>query len=230
VGVTTVTCASTDTHGNTGSASFTITITLVPVTISVVETITVADDDTPALAIPVFVEETISVADSGSTGILDTTPPVLTLPSAITVDATSPAGATVTFSASATDLVSGTVPVTCGPPSGSSFAIGTTTVACSARDAAGNVANGTFTVTVLGAAEMLSNLFAATAANGFQQGMNLLRNAASSFARGNTAAVCGQVGAFANQVSAQAGTSLTTGGANVLLGMAANVKAALGCP
>ncbi len=78
----------------------------------------------------------------------DVTPPVLTLPSNITAEATSASGAVVTYTASANDNVDGPVAVTCSPASGSTFPIGTTTVQCSATDAHGNTANGSFTVTV----------------------------------------------------------------------------------
>jgi hypothetical protein len=80
--------------------------------------------------------------------VRDTTPPVLSLPSNKTVKATGPAGAAVSFTASATDLVDGPVPVTCTPASGSIFKVGTTTVHCAASDAHGNKANGSFTITV----------------------------------------------------------------------------------
>jgi hypothetical protein len=48
----------------------------------------------------------------------------------------------------ATDDVDGNVAVTCSPPSGSSFPVGTTTVNCIARDNAGNQSSTSFTVTV----------------------------------------------------------------------------------
>jgi hypothetical protein len=80
--------------------------------------------------------------------VLDTTPPVITTPSDMTVIATSTAGAVVNFTVTATDGVDGTVPVTCTPPSGSTFAPGKTTVNCSASDAAGNPASKSFTVWV----------------------------------------------------------------------------------
>jgi len=64
------------------------------------------------------------------------------------VEATSAAGAPAAFTATATDQVDGAVPVACTPPSGSTFALGATTVNCSATDAAGNTAAGSFTVTV----------------------------------------------------------------------------------
>lgn len=78
----------------------------------------------------------------------DTTPPVLNLPAAITAEATSPSGAVVTFVATATDDTDGNVPVDCAPPSGSVFGLGTTTVTCTASDTSGNVASGSFDVTV----------------------------------------------------------------------------------
>ena len=77
----------------------------------------------------------------------DTTPPVLALPSDFTLEATCPS-TTVTFEASATDLVDGSRTVTCDPASGSGFALGDTTVDCSANDEGGNTARGSFVVTV----------------------------------------------------------------------------------
>ena len=75
-------------------------------------------------------------------------PPVLTLPANITAEATSAAGAAVTFTVTATDPESGSVPVTLSHPSGSTFPIGTTTVTATATDPNGASTSGTFTVTV----------------------------------------------------------------------------------
>ncbi|MFH9476157.1 VWA domain-containing protein [Streptomyces anulatus] len=47
-------------------------------------------------------------------------------------------GARIAYTATATDPQDGAVPVTCTPPSGSLFPVGTTTVTCSATDSAGN--------------------------------------------------------------------------------------------
>jgi X-Pro dipeptidyl-peptidase len=87
---------------------------------------------------------------SGSFAITvhDTTAPKLTLPAPVGVAATGPTGAAVTYSASATDAVDAAPAVTCSAASGSTFALGTTTVSCSAKDAAGNTATGSFAVTV----------------------------------------------------------------------------------
>jgi large repetitive protein len=99
---------------------------------------------------------TCSATDAhGNTGtasfdvtVEDTTPPVLSLPTQQTAEATGPAGAAVSFDATANDVVDGSVPVQCSPASGSTFPLGPTTVTCSATDAHGNTASGTFTVTV----------------------------------------------------------------------------------
>jgi HYR domain len=80
--------------------------------------------------------------------VVDTTPPVLTLPAPITAEATGPGGAMVSYTASATDLVDGAMAVSCSPASGLPFALGSTTVTCAATDAHGNTASGSFTVTV----------------------------------------------------------------------------------
>ena len=79
---------------------------------------------------------------------IDTTPPVVTVPADMTVEATSAAGAVATFSASASDLVDGALTPICAPASGSTFALGTTTVTCTATDAAGNTGSASFDVTV----------------------------------------------------------------------------------
>ena len=81
--------------------------------------------------------------------VADTTAPTLDLPAKVTKEATSAAGATATFAASADDAVDGSVDVTCEPPSGSTYALGTTTVICSATDAAGNTSTDSFPVTVV---------------------------------------------------------------------------------
>ncbi|HUR57858.1 MAG TPA: HYR domain-containing protein [Opitutaceae bacterium] len=78
----------------------------------------------------------------------DSTPPVITAPSTITQEATSASGAVVTFTATANDAVSGAVPVTATPSSGSTFAIGLSSVALRATDAAGNTANAGILVVV----------------------------------------------------------------------------------
>ncbi|HET9852683.1 MAG TPA: choice-of-anchor Q domain-containing protein [Candidatus Limnocylindrales bacterium] len=90
--------------------------------------------------------------------IIDSTAPAITVPATIVVTATAANGATVTYSASASDLVSGIVPVSCTPLSGTTFAVGQTTVTCGATDGAGNAGTGTFVVRVLGPVDLLTGL------------------------------------------------------------------------
>src|SRR5215213_2660614 len=86
----------------------------------------------------------------GVTPTPDTTPPVVTVPEDMMVEATGPDGAQVSFEEepSATDDVDGPVDVTCDYNSGDTFPIGETVVTCSAEDTAGTSADETFTVTV----------------------------------------------------------------------------------
>ncbi len=80
--------------------------------------------------------------------VVDAIAPVLSLPGPLTATASSPSGAAVTYTVTASDAVDGPRPVTCNPASGSTFAIGTTTVSCTASDTHGNTASGSFTVKV----------------------------------------------------------------------------------
>ncbi len=186
LGTTTVTCTATDSHGNTGSASFTVTVQsndTVPPTVSVPAPITVEATGGSGAVVTFSASATdnfdgsISVScspgsgstfplgtttvtckatdSSGNTGsasfdvtVKDTTPPTVAVPGPITAEATGPAGAVVTFSASASDLVSGSLAPSCSRASGSTFAFGSTTVTCSATDSHGNTGSATFTVTV----------------------------------------------------------------------------------
>ena len=79
-----------------------------------------------------------SASATSTVTVTDTTAPAVSVPATITREATSAAGAAVSFSTSAFDLVSGNVAVSCAPASGSTFALGTTTVSCSATDGSGN--------------------------------------------------------------------------------------------
>lgn len=80
--------------------------------------------------------------------VLDETPPEITVPEDMTVEATGPEGAAVSFEVSAVDTVDGVVGVTCNYYSGKIFAIGEIVIACSAVDEAGNQETASFRVTV----------------------------------------------------------------------------------
>lgn len=173
IGTTTVNCSASDSRDNTATGSFQVQVTAEPEPPPNPNDIT-AEATGPDGAVVTFdpgldsggrpvtcspapgstfpIGETMVTCTSGTTftvTVVDTTPPVLTLPGDQTVEATSAAGATVTFVTSASDLVDGAVTVVCTPPSGSTFALGTTTVNCSATDAHDNTSTGSFEVNVV---------------------------------------------------------------------------------
>ncbi|MEH0573809.1 HYR domain-containing protein [Streptomyces sp. B21-108] len=86
--------------------------------------------------------------DTAVITVVDTTAPVVTVDDRA-VPATGPAGAVIEYTATAQDLVDGPVAVTCTPLSGSTFPVGTTTVTCTATDAAGNTGTDTAVFTVV---------------------------------------------------------------------------------
>src|SRR6266550_527275 len=112
---------------------------------------------TPGLDYPF----TMSWSRSGTTGltkstsivfkidVVPNTPPNLFLPANLTVEAIGPGGAPASFAATATDAEDATAPTpSCAPPSGSTFALTTTTVKCSVTDGGGLTTSGSFHVTV----------------------------------------------------------------------------------
>ena len=100
---------------------------------------------------------TFLAAGSKTTTEADITPPVVTVPSNIVVEADGPAGTIVTYFVSAVDDVDGPVGFTCPQtnlslpylPSGSTFPIGVSSLYCYALDSSANQTNSSvFTVTV----------------------------------------------------------------------------------
>ena len=82
--------------------------------------------------------------------VIDSTPPVITVPANITDSTTDPSGKVITYNPTATDNIDGSLPVSCSPPSGTKFPANgnPTTVTCSATDAHGNTGTNSFTVTI----------------------------------------------------------------------------------
>jgi hypothetical protein len=89
--------------------------------------------------------------------VVDHEAPSLTIPPSFTVNATSPAGAFVSFTATGSDN-SGFATVSCSPTSGSQYGIGVSTTSCTATDGSGNSTQGSFSVRVLGASDQIANL------------------------------------------------------------------------
>ncbi len=155
----------------------------------------------------------------------DVEAPTITVPSSLTVDATSPAGAVVTYPSSAADNV-GVESFACAPASGTAFSIGTTTVTCTVADAAGNSETAMFVVTVRGAADQLADLVDLLT----EQSLRAKAQAAqAAAARGNTAAACNILGALLNQVDALEGKKLTAAQAEEIRSRVASTRGVLGC-
>jgi len=155
-------------------------------------------------------------------GPTDTTAPVINLPSVVNGDATGPQGGPVVYSSfvSAVDDVDGAVPVSCSPISGGMFAIGNTTVSCSATDAAGNSSNGNFLVHVRDASEQVADLLALV--DSYQLGKlgtslhDKLVTVQRFLAAGKPRQAEDNLEAFINQVEAQRGKGLSQEQADAL--------------
>ena len=161
----------------------------------------------------------------------DTTPPTFAL-APVTADATSSAGANVSYTAPATDNLS-TPTVACTPASGSLFPIGDTAVNCTATDAAGNSTTGSFNVHVNSPSQQVTNLMNAVNNLPTPPGGSLnakLNGILAAINAGQTANACTQLNAFINEVNAQKGKKISVSDASALIAAAENVKTAIGCP
>ena len=166
--------------------------------------------------------------------VVDTTPPKLTVPSTIVVDAVAPGGAPVTYTVTATDRVSGAVPTSCAPASGATFAIGDTTVACTATDAVGNRDSASFTVHVKGADEQLVDLRALVESQGLESAiaarlLGAVDDIRKQLAEGRTNAVCGSLSDFSSLVQRESGKHLTVEQADRLAADTTRIRAVVGC-
>src|SRR6266571_2594480 len=168
----------------------------------------------------------------------DTTPPVLVVPGSIITNATSPSGATVIYAVTATDDTDPSPAVTCDVPSGSTFPVGTTTVTCTATDASGNSSTKSFLVIVRGAPDQLQDLIALVLSFNFRQGiensldvkLKTAEGALDAAITGQRPTSCNALGAFGNEVNAQAEKMITASQATQLLAAAGQIQATLGCP
>lgn len=189
------------------------------------------NDSAPDVVVANYFANTVSVFLN--TAARDSIPPTVTVPSDIVVDATTPAGAVVEYSVSVQDNRPGAT-VSCTPVSGAMFPIGTTTVTCTAIDAAGNTASDGFNITVRGATEQLDALIAVKDGMGLPSGtatsLDAKLNAArSALVAGDTATACSAMQDFLNEVTAQTGIHVSEGQANELLKRAMQIRSVLGC-
>ena len=181
----------------------------------------------------VITDHGFSLVPTGAAPPADTTAPTLRVPADITVPSTSSAGAIVSFVVTATDNVDPNPTVSCAPPSGSLFSIGTTRVTCSAADASGNRTTATFLVRVVGPEALLKAILSDVVAGRLGPGQSLaskLRAAIAALERGAGAnPPCGVLGALIHEVRAQSGKHLTARQAMDLITRVDAVRRSLGC-
>ena len=128
----------------------------------------------------------------------------------------------------------GAVTVSCNPGAGI-FEIGTTRVTCTARDASGNETTASVDVIVRGGAEQIGDLASAIEnmmlPGGTTTALNTkLQEAEAAIAAGDIATACGDLGAFINQVDAQAEKKrLTRAQADQMTADALRIQQVLGC-
>lgn len=164
--------------------------------------------------------------------VMDLDPPVLSVPSTITVNADSGAGAIVTYEVSAADSVDPAPRVTCYPPSGSTFSVGWTLVQCQATDACGYTSTRTFYVKVKSASEQLADLTAAIATFELSNGLEttLLQRIDVLLSQLDSPGACGQIQGLRATVDAQTGRGgLSEAEAQQILGTLARIASILGC-
>lgn len=157
--------------------------------------------------------------------IIDEVPPTFTSTQSDIgpLDATSSSGAVASFALpTVTDNAPGPIAVSCNPPSGSVFAIGTTTVVCTATDASSNSATQTFTVLVINTFDSLCRVTVAEETNpAIAHSLCVkLEGASDAAARSDMNAADGMLNAFVNEVNAQTGNTIGASDASGLQGLA----------
>jgi hypothetical protein len=171
--------------------------------------------------------------DIGAFEVQDTTPPDIMCPADIVTNAISTEGVEVSFEPTASDNC-GVASLTSTPASGSLFAIGDTTVTCTAVDTSSNQATCSFTVHVKGAEEQIRDLIVLVQGLGLPRWQTIslimeLDVAAEALRRGDDWVACGSLDAFLDEVSEQRGRLLRTAQADLLIADATRIRAVIGC-
>jgi hypothetical protein len=168
---------------------------------------------------------------------LDSTPPSITCPANITVEASCPTGAIATYTAPVgTDNCPGvTTTRTAGLASGAVFPIGNTTVTYTATDSSGSSTSCSFTVTVLTPQVVLQNLIGSvnassltgTQKNGLLAKLNAALNAINS---GQTNVACNKLSDFVNSVANLVSHGdITAAQGQAWINSANHIRNAIGC-
>jgi hypothetical protein len=169
--------------------------------------------------------------------VVDAELPVWDVPANIVEVATGLTGATVTYTATATDNV-GIVGETCSPGSGSEFPLGDTVVQCEASDAAGNQTSASFLVSIAVDGNSVSTLSSGISelelGNGVEQSLLAeLRQIERLLTDGNPdndAAICDKLDEFLAKVEQRlTDGDISSANASLLTEFALALKALFGC-
>jgi hypothetical protein len=193
-----------------------------------------AGSSAPAVGATIsLLDRTDFSADESATFIPAGPDLALAQPSDVTVNARGSRGAYVPYDKPvASDEDFSTVTVSCLPASGP-FAIGDTTVTCTATDTDGDAnspVTKTFTVHVKGAAGQLADL--ATAVKGIGPGTSLADHVASVqayLAAGDTSDACNALDAFMHELNALPAKSIPPRTAGSLILSARQIAVVIGC-
>jgi hypothetical protein len=174
-----------------------------------------------------------SVQTTFSVTVTDSDLALVNVSASITVDATGPSGAVVSYTKPTVVDEETPLPiVSCSPATGSTFAIGTTQVGCSASDSddANSPATASFNVTVKGAAAQLQDLL--TYATGLPPGTSLvskIQTAIAYYQAGKKSSACSELNQVISEANAQKGKHLTAAQASEIIAEATNIKKVIGC-
>ena len=165
---------------------------------------------------------------------IDLTAPTITTSGTTMADATSPNGVNVSYTATANDVLDPAPQLSCLPASGSLFAIGTTTVNCTASDRAGNTSTRTFVVEVRGASPQIVSLAQKTLAfldlPALAQSLGMqLQAVANAVVANNRRLACAALNIYIAVVRVAPPSAFTAGEKSGLVADATRIRAVVGC-
>ncbi len=145
---------------------------------------------------------------TASVTVKDTTAPSLNCPADLVLDPISLSGNPVSFQTPVSDICDPQVAVVCSNPSGSTFAMGTTTpVTCTATDDATNATSCSFNVKILTPQEVVENLKSKVQLTGelspgqINSLISMLNALLAAIEAPNQGSICGQLDGFIAKVS-----------------------------
>lgn len=164
----------------------------------------------------------------------DATPPQIALPADITVEATGPNGAPVTYAGSVVDNLDPSPVLACAPASGSVFPVGTTVVTCTATDHSKNAVTATFNVRVRGAVGQIVSLIDKTRLYLdlplLQAALKArLEEAGAALLQKSTVAACRALNLYIAAVTRMPSSQLSAAERSELIADADRIKVVIGC-